>query len=381
MFALLIVAGGLLVIEGAERFRQWSQYGRVGSFYAFRTDPVSGLLLPAPGVTEGRGRRIEVDSRGFRSPELELPKPAGRLRLAFLGGSTVFCAEASSNEATWPARVAAGLRQHLPQLGPSELHLPELGQPSVDLDFLNAGSAGFTTTESLTDWRQRVAATDPDVVVIYHSTNDLSRDSRQLAAAQGLASAAPPAERESWLARHSQAWKTISKNLFAGRPAADAGAETLQYDAAALAEVFRTNLRALVAACQQGPRPPLVVLVTFAHQQRREQPPEVQRRAAQTSLMWMPYMSLAGVLDGFDAHNRVIREVAAEMGALLVEGETAVPGDEEHFADSVHLTDAGCALLAERVLATLLAAPEFVSLAARAGNVAPAGGAEASAAR
>ena len=81
-----------------------------------------------------------------------------------------------------------------------------------------------------------------------------------------------------------------------------------------------------------------------------------------TSLLWMPYMSLQGVLDGFDAYDRVIREVGAAEGVVLVEGEEQIPGDDEHFADSVHFTDAGCRLQADRVLAALLASPQLAWL-------------------
>ena len=111
------------------------------------------------------------------------------------------------------------------------------------------------------------------------------------------------------------------------------------------------------------------MLVTFAHKQRREQSPEAQRAAAQTSLFWMPYMSLPGILDGFDAHNRVIREVAAATACVLVEGEDLIPDDDEHFTDSVHFTDAGCERQAGRVLSALLAAPQLFWLVERQGFV------------
>ena len=341
LLSLLIVGGGLLLLEGAVRVRQQLAYGRAGSFYEFELDPLgSGLRVPRPGVTRGRDHVIEVNSRGFRGPELELPKPAGRVRVAFLGGSTTFCAEASSNEATWPALVTAGLARAF---------------PARSFDYVNAGAAAFTTTELKSNLCVRVAPTEPDIVVIYEATNDLSRDTRELALREGL----PGTDRigTSWLAQHSVAWELLEKNLRAVTPAADTGAPTLRYDAAALAETYRAHLTALVQEARH--RAQTVVLITFAHKQRREQPPEAQRAAATTSLLWMPYMSLQGVLDGFDAYDRVIREVGAAEDVILVEGEDSIPGDDEHFADSVHFTDAGCRLQAERVLAALLASPRL----------------------
>jgi len=72
---LLILAGGLALLEAAVRIRQHVMYGRSGSFYEFETDPASGLRVPKPGITRGRDHVIEVNSLGFRGPELPMPKP------------------------------------------------------------------------------------------------------------------------------------------------------------------------------------------------------------------------------------------------------------------------------------------------------------------
>src|SRR5574341_678322 len=87
--ALLLLAGlllGLLLVEGLVRLRQWRRYGTtVTSYYRFATDPATGLRIPEPGHRVGP---IAIDSLGFRGPEIERPKPAGRIRVAFLGAST-----------------------------------------------------------------------------------------------------------------------------------------------------------------------------------------------------------------------------------------------------------------------------------------------------
>lgn len=343
LLLLLLLAGSALLCEAAVRVRQWAVHGRTGSFYEFRDDPVSGLRVPAPGRIEGKGRVIHVNSHGFRGPEIEDPKPAGRVRVAFLGASTTFCAEASSDEATWPARLVASLKAAF---------------PAHDFDYVNGGAAGYTSRESLLNLQKRIAPLQPDLIVIYEGTNDLSHDTRLVAATVGL----PGADviGTSWLSRHSVAWELIEKNLRAARPAADTGAPTLSLDVSALEHGFRENLTREVLEAKQLAR--TVVLVTFAHQQRREQPREVQRAAASTSLLWMPYMALGSVLDGFEAWNRVVRQVALDQGCILVEGELGIPGDRAHFADSVHFTDEGCRLQAQRVLEVLLVSPQMAWL-------------------
>ena len=59
------------------------------------------------------------------------------------------------------------------------------------------------------------------------------------------------------------------------------------------------------------------------------------------------------LLDSFDAYNRVIRAVAKEENAVLIEAATAIPGDDRHFVDSVHLNDRGSAVMADIVSKSL----------------------------
>jgi hypothetical protein len=63
-----------------------------------------------------------------------VPKPAGTVRIAFLGGSTTFCAEGSSNQATWPHLVWQAL---------------QTAHPNVRFDYLNASAPGYATAALL----------------------------------------------------------------------------------------------------------------------------------------------------------------------------------------------------------------------------------------
>jgi len=339
LLSLLIAVGLLFVLEGVVRLRQWTKFGTIGSFYAFELHEASGLRVPAPGITEGREHVIEVNSLGFRGPELELPKPEGRVRIGFLGGSTTFCAEAGSNATTWPELVRAGLEERA---------------AGVTLDMVNAGAAAYSSKHSLTNLTHRVAPTEPDIVVIYHGTNDISQDARAQAKAAGLLTEED--DEPSWLANISLAWQLVEKNL-TGRAARGSSGETLDFDMAAGTAAFRARLTALVQAAEAEAR--TVVLITFAHKVRREQDAETRRKASNTSLYWLPFMTVDSVMEAFDAYNVVVREVAAATGVVLVDGENGIPGDNAHFTDSVHLTDAGCALQAHRVLAALDASADL----------------------
>lgn len=336
--ALLLLAGlvGLLLLEGLVRLRQYRRYGTtLTTYYELEEDPVSGLRIPKPGSVAGP---IRVNSLGFRGEELDVPKPPGRRRVAFLGGSTTFCAEASALETSWPCQVLEGLRRAL---------------PGADLDLVNGGAAAFSTEESLRNLEFRVGPLEPDLVVIYHATNDLVIESRRRAIPLGLYQL--DEHRPGWLDRYWLSGYLVRKNLrhWLRRGESDPGHLTFEPE---LLEPFRVRLAELVRAAQG--RGALVALVTFATRLRADQTPAEQQAAAASSLGYMPFFDTADLLAGYAEANRIVRAVAAETGALLIEGEESIPGDAEHFADTVHLRDPGLALQAERVLRGLLDSAE-----------------------
>jgi lysophospholipase L1-like esterase len=99
---------------------------------------------------------VEINSRGYRTHEFEVPKPAGRLRVVCIGGSTTVAGR--TNAETWPALVEAGLRARHPGLG---------------IEVLDLGISALTTH----DWADRleeVFGYGPDLVVQYQAINDIS---------------------------------------------------------------------------------------------------------------------------------------------------------------------------------------------------------------
>ena len=337
LFCLLVAFG----LEGALRLRQYLKYGTTStSFYEFEVHAASGLRIPKPSSEVGP---IRINSLGFRGPEVEMPKPDGCIRVAFLGGSTTFCAEASALEQTWPHLVIDELSRRY---------------PDSSFDYVNGGSGGFATQHSTTSFDHRVAPLAPDVVVIYHGTNDLTLDSRALASERGIYD--PNVMESTGAGSVSLAWFLIQKNLRFHRNASSDDRPKLEFDPRELSRDYRERLLELVAKARA--QAPVVVLVTFSHRVRAEQSPEEQLQASAMSRYYMPFMDVEGLLAGFEEYNRVVREVAQETGVLLVEGERSIPGDAVHFADSVHLTDAGSALQARRVIEALAADGAFRDL-------------------
>ena len=340
---LLSVLLVFLIAEGAVRIRQYVKYGSArGALFKTAIDSRTGLPVPIANQVTGT---IRINSLGFRGPEILQPKPADDIRLAFLGASTNFCAENSSNAATWPDLVWRSFQQ---------------SDPDLKWDYINAGVPGYTVEQSLKDFRERVAPLQPDVIIIYHSTNDLSWDTRELARQKLLFSG--KVDGYGWLAQYSVLIRLIELNtqVRQRQQLAMSGKARLTYDPVALSVGFHQHLGELVRAAQQFS--PVVAVATFSIKLRREQSPQEQLHSAESSLYYMPYMSIKGLLDGFDQYNRVIRDVALETGAVLIDGENDIPGDDVHFNDSVHFKDPGSAAMARRVESALRVAPVFQRL-------------------
>ena len=339
-----------LLAEGVVRLRAYLKYGAVTDIYEiFEPHPDVDLLRPRAGldVTIGGTSHIRISAQGFRSPEVEVPRPPRTVRLAFLGGSTTFCAQASSNERTWPHLLVE-------RLGAA--------RPDVRFEHLNAGVTGYSVEDSTRAVAARLAAVDPDVIVITHAAKDLAADARALALPRGLVDE----PEEGWLERSSVLWMLVKKNLWYQRSLAR-GADPsgkLDYDPTAVSGAFRDRLRALVSAARGEAE--VVALVTFPILLREGQPPDEQLAHAAQAFTFTPYLTPDAIRAGYREYNRVIREVARETGAVLVDDVDRIPGDREHFHDTVHFTERGYEVQATRVAEALLAADAFVAHVDRA---------------
>lgn len=328
VFVMMVMMG---MAEGFVRIRQYLRYGFTGTVQdIYQMDPVLKIRVPIPNLKQ---KTIQINSLGFRSPELEMPKPPATIRLAFLGGSTTFCAEVSSNAMTWPHLVWQQL---------------QTTYPDAHFDYVNASASGYLVHQSQARLTHHVKPLAPDIIVIYHATNDLARNTNRLARAKNII---PPdlTISHSWLSRYSVLWLLVEKNLqiWQRQQQAKAPVPKLTFTPEEITPTFQTELTSLIRESQQIAS--VVAVVTFTTKLRREQTPDEQLHAANTFLYYMPYMSIEGLLQGFEAYNRVIRDVAQETGAILIEGEYSIPGDDVHFNDSMHFNDPGSVLMAKRV--------------------------------
>jgi len=98
------------------------------------------------------------NKHGFRGPELTLKKPKSAFRIACLGGSSTYGNTPSSDAATWPVRL--------------ETHLSK-AIPGKEIQVMNCGAPGWSTFESTINLAFRVVEFKPDLIIVYHSVNDM----------------------------------------------------------------------------------------------------------------------------------------------------------------------------------------------------------------
>lgn len=104
----------------------------------------------------GSEHHVAINSHGFRSDEFALEKPAGRIRIVAIGGSTTV--QGRTNAETYPAHLQRLLRARF---------------PDVDLEVLNLGVSGTRSGYWLTE-RPELFRLSPDIVVQYNAINDLA---------------------------------------------------------------------------------------------------------------------------------------------------------------------------------------------------------------
>lgn len=123
----------------------------VDAFCAYRSRP--GLVDDGwSGIVKRVNKHGQIST-----PDIDVDKPAGRTRIAFLGGSsTAGTGWPLSDETTWPWVTTETLRA-----------------AGKDVDFINGAQGGYTTFESYGLLWSRLRFFKPDVVVVSHGWNDM----------------------------------------------------------------------------------------------------------------------------------------------------------------------------------------------------------------
>ena len=323
------------------RFGSWSGAG-LEQPIIYTPDRVFGnVLTPGTELKSNNGKsdiHVQINSLGWRGPETTVAKPAGRIRVACLGGSTTFGTSERDDAHTWVRQLEGQLRQKV---------------PGADIEVLNFGVPGYELMRNLEQLIRVVPQFAPDYVVLFQGYNDtasLGTGVYQLEA--------PPAT--GWMHDHSllvRRWKAWRSSRAQRDPEAVAERNLLRKDnlpPQALA-TFEATLRAFVATAGTLHVQPIVVtqVCPFA--------PDGGQVAVGTDefllskgLQFRPHLTPKGLRDSVRAINGLERKVAADTApTVLIDAAKEWPFTADDFFDDIHFTEQGstrfATLLADRI--------------------------------
>lgn len=300
--------------------RGWTPNCYAGHLSLFRPHPEVGADL-APNFRLKSGVfEISTNSLGLRGPEISLEKPEGTVRIAMIGGSSVYGYLVSDGEEA--ARV---LEQQLRDQGRT-------------VEVINAGVPGYNLFRSLVRFREVVAPLDPDIVVLYAGINDIPYlTSEDPASEHWLVQPVAPAW-ERWLSH------CATYGLFVHRPPTTPEFVRTSGDFVTQqgAKQFRSNLEALAKEVQKvGAR---LVVCSQASAAQADVDPELKSRLGNDLLEFeFTVKAMAWIREE-------LRAFAKDSGADFIDVAAELPPTAENLGDIIHLTKAG-----EKKLAAILA--------------------------
>jgi len=280
---------------------------------------LSYALNPSYRSQDGQNRH---NALGFRGAEFALAKASGAYRIACVGGSTVYDTEIQDHRASFPAQLENCLR--------------ERGHPEVEV--VNAGVGGYTSFETLIDLALRVLEVAPDLLVIYHNTNDVH------------ARLVPPdafrcdnsGYRHEWWSRDPW-WDHALFLRYLGVQWGFSPRNTLEQHTKVLHDEGRD-----FAACIQGNG------TGYFARNTAQMIALVRARGTQvmlTSFASCParggYAAESHYRRGFAENDAAMRELSGRLDVPFYDFAAEMPGDLEYWADGVHNTAAGARKKAE----------------------------------
>ena len=219
---------------------------------------------------------------------------------------------------------------------------------------INCGVAGYNSWESLINLEFRVLDLEPDLIIVYHGTNDVHARLAEPSCYRGDNSG----RRKQWGGPLIVAWKHLSclrvllrgigyccnniklkdqiylehlvcksdtmHHIYSTQPKHEIG-EILKSNPPIY---FQRNLRNIIAIAKEHEID--VLFATWAY-----------------SPYFNDYASNLYYIQGFEENNRVVREVAATHDIYLLDFATIMPQEKKYWFDGRHVNEAGAKKKAE----------------------------------
>jgi len=281
-----------------------------------------------------------INEKGYRGHNFEWNKPAGKIRIIFYGGSNVFDIWMPDDE-DWPHQV--------------ERILNENGFPQVET--INAGIPGHASFDCTGRLWSEGHMFQPDYVVFCGAWNDIKKHFRfsepLLRQMQPYAEDSDPrlnyqGRLDRFLCEHSQLFVRVRQKYYDWKLKADLEGEVVQRDGTfdfdlqeeALKQ-YELNVQLFVDCAKDiGAVPVLMTEARLAVRASTDDTSDAQPKGRSGD---------ETLLTAYERIEQILRDVARDKNAVLVDSSKELNGKPEFFTDRVHLTERG-----SRELATLV---------------------------
>ncbi|PQO25381.1 lipase [Blastopirellula marina] len=320
---LLGVVAGEIALRVYVGMRGWTANCYATGAVFFVPDPVTGKTL-RPGLRlKSSTYDIDVNSLGFRGPEIKVAKTPGTQRIVVMGGSSVFGYVVPGKDSA-SGQLGAILSQQLQQAG--------CDQP---VEVINAGVPSFTLAQCLGRFKTQVAPLKPDIVVLYLGWNDIplliSEEQDQ-----------PLPQAPGWMERtlaHSTLYGVFRYRLFPPpnpqfAPPPSVSTQIVPESA----ERFRETMTAMIEAIRESGATPVISTQVMAAGSECD---SLDKYLGETPEQIAHNAELGKWLTS------EIRQRAQKHEVRLIDTAAAVPCSEEVLGDAIHLTAHGHQLVAE----------------------------------
>jgi len=285
----------------------------------------------------------EINEKGYRGPNFEVPKPEGITRLIIFGGSSVFDTKSTKGE-DWPHRVEAKLR--------------ESGFTNVEV--INAGVIGHTALESVGRLFAEGFVFQPDYVLIYNAWNDI----KYLGSSKTVLRTLQPSLQgfdprihyshfiDRWLCDFSQLYTVLRRIYYKtkmkiGKEGLKKAGDTQNSISTLNPNGFRQYQLAMETfvdlARNIGAEPILMTQARLVS--TKVLTPEKRKRVDYHHVG----LSHEALVETFDTLDDIVRSVSAKKGAKLIDASAHLSGKDWAFDDHVHVEPKGSDALAQFV--------------------------------
>jgi lysophospholipase L1-like esterase len=311
---------------------------------------LAGWVVAEVAYSSFREHRFDpfVQFPGTRFDSIPVEREPGVIRVVAIGGSTTRNYVLDPDR-RYPHVLGTLLNEN--DASPGGYHV------------LNAGMDWWTTKHSHINYVTYLRAWEPDVAVVMHAINDLYRSFSPPRFAVGdydpqwahfygpaIRGARPRSLVGATLAG-TVPWE-ISRRWYAGwrfRPQ--------DYDLSEYRSLpqFEASMRSLVRTLKADGVEVILVLQPSLYKEEMSRVEQARLWFPDTFCVryagpwWRDVPHHASMARALAAYNEVVRKVAAEEGTGLVDAAGLMPRTTEYFADDVHYTELGAAMLARAV--------------------------------